>query len=71
MKRGGFPWFDHLNLAEVAECEELEQLYWQGQASWHEKALLRAYRIRRIAAGTPVYVKSGAPPHRDERTGGS
>lgn len=50
----GFPWLDHLTLAEADECAELERLYWRGEAAWYEQERLRVLRSRRLRAGVSL-----------------
>lgn len=46
----GFPWLNHLTVAEADECARLEALYWRGRAAWHEADRLRVLRAKRLRA---------------------
>lgn len=61
----GFPWLDHLTLADVDECAELERRFWRREASWSEQERLRQLRSKRLRAGVSL-----DQPHYDEAANG-
>jgi hypothetical protein len=55
----GYPWRDHLTLAEADECARIERLYWRGRAAYHEIERLRELRSRRLRLGLPMTQPGG------------